>query len=125
MSTGTINMKVDTSALQAAIEAEILRMDQLGEKAANQLMLEGVNAAQALCRKDTGALNDSIAASSSVVRISPAAFSIVLANGVDYGTFQELGPSSGKRVWAFSPHIRPGAAIMQAKAQEVCERVFQ
>lgn len=124
MSVGEIKFRVDTSALKAAIEAEILRMDQLGEKAANQMMLEGVNVAQALVLKDTGNLNDSIPTSSSVVRVAPCIFSITLGNGMDYGSAQEFGPKSGKRVWRFRPHIRPTMSIMQAKAQECVDRAF-
>lgn len=124
MSSGTIQMKIDTSALKAAIDQEIIRQDALAERAANQIMLEGVNAAQQLCLKDTGALKDSIPASSNVQRISPCIYGITLGNGVDYGAPQEFGPSSGKKVWRFRPHIRPGAMIAQAKTQEVCERVY-
>lgn len=124
MSSGTIQMKIDTSSLKAAIEAEILRMDQLGERAANQMMLEGVNAAQQLVLKDTGNLKDSIPASSSVTRVAPCIFSITLGSNMEYASHQEFGPKSGKKVWRFRPHIRPAMAIMQAKAQECVDRVF-
>ena len=120
----TIDMNIDTSGLKALIAAEIVKQDGLAQRCATQMMLEGVNAAQKLCRKDTGALKDSIAASSSVARVGPCQFTITLANGVDYGIFQELGPSSGKRVWAFNPHIRPAAAIVAIKGPEIVDRVY-
>lgn len=124
MSAGTIQFKVDTSALKAAIDQEIIRLDTLGEKAANQLMLEGINAAQGAVLKKTENLANSIPLSSSVNRISPCIFSITLGNGMDYGEAQEFGPKQSKKVWRFRPHIRPAIAIMGIKAQEVCERVF-
>ena len=120
----TINLKVDTAALKALIAAEIAKQDALAEKCAKQMMLEGVSVAQSLCLKDTGALNDSIAGSSSVARSGPCQFTITLSNGVEYGVFQELGPSSGKRVWRFRPHIRPAAAIVAAKGSEIVDRVY-
>ena len=119
-----IQMKVDTSALRAAIAEEIKKQDQLAEKASKQILLEGINAAQKMCRKDTGALKDSIPEASTVTRVAPCQFAITLANGVDYGAAQETGPIESKKVWAFASHIRPGAMIMQAKAPEICDRVF-
>lgn len=117
-------MKIDTSALRAAIAEEIKKQDQLAEKASKQILLEGINAAQKMCRKDTGALKDSIAEASTVTRIAPCQFAITLANGMDYGAAQETGPVDSKKVWAFSPHIRPGAMVMQVNADEVIDRVF-
>jgi len=120
----TVNMKIDTSALKALIAAEIAKQDSLAQKCATQMMLEGVAAAQGAVRKDTGNLKDSIAASSSVARIAPCIYSVTLGNGMDYGMHQEFGPKSGKRVWAFNPHIRPAAAIVAAKGSEIVDRVY-
>ena len=120
----TINMKVDTSGLKALIAAEIAKQDSLAEKCAKQMMFEGTNVAKILVRKDTHDLERSIDSESKVTRISPCIYDITLANGMDYGEAQEFGPKSGKRVWAFTPHIRPGLAIMQAKASEIIDRVY-
>ena len=119
-----IQMKIDTSALRAAIAEEIIRQDELGEKAALQILIEGKNAAKAMCLKDTHDLERSIDEASSVTRISPCVFSVVLANGMDYGAAQETGPIESKKVWRFKPHIRPASMIMQVKASEVIDRVF-
>jgi hypothetical protein len=120
----TINLKIDVANLKAEIIAEIQKQDALAERAANQLLVEGVNVAQALCLKDTSALNDSIPAASSVARLSPCKYSIVLANGMDYGSAQETGPTESKKVWRFRPHIRPAVFIMEQKFDEVCDRVW-
>lgn len=117
-------MKIDTSALRAAIAEEIKQLDTKGEKAAKQILIEGVNVAQQLCLKDTGALKDSIQEASSVTRISPCVFGVTLANGMDYGAAQETGPIESKKVWRFKPHIRPAAMIMQVKAPEIIDDVF-
>ena len=119
-----IQMKIDTSALRAAIAEEIKQLDTKGEKAAKQILIEGVNVAQQLCLKDTGALKDSIQEASSVTRISPCVFGVTLANGMDYGAAQETGPIESKKVWRFRPHIRPAAMIMQVKAAGIIDDVF-
>jgi hypothetical protein len=119
-----IQMKVDTSALRAAIAEEIKQADAKGERASKQILIEGVNVAQQLCLKDTNALNDSIQEASSVTRIAPCQFAVTLANGVDYGAAQETGPIESKKVWRFRSHIRPAAMIMQVKAPEIIDDVF-
>lgn len=119
-----IQMKIDTSALRAAIAEEIQKLDAKGERATKQILIEGVNAAQQLCLKDTGALKDSIQEASSVTRIAPCQFAVTLANGMDYGAAQETGPIESKKVWRFKPHIRPASTIMRVKADEVIDRVF-
>ena len=119
-----IQMKIDTSALRAAIAEEIRQADAKGEKAAKQILIEGVNVAQQLCLKDTGALKDSIQEASFVARVSPCVFDVTLANGMDYGAAQETGPIESKKVWRFKPHIRPAAMIMQVKAPEIIDDVF-
>jgi len=120
-----IDLKIDTSKLRAEIAREIARQDGLSQKVAEQILIEGVNAATELCLKDTGALQDSIVSSSKVTRISPCIYEIKLSNAVDYGAAQEMGPKSGKKTWRFRPHIRPGAAIMQANARECIDRVYE
>lgn len=117
-------MKVDTSDLRAAVAAEIIRLDELGEKAALQILIEGKNVAKALVLKDTHALEQSIDAASTVTRLSPCVFDITLANGMEYGAAQETGPIESKKVWRYNPHIRPGAMIMQVKASEIIDNVF-
>ena len=119
-----IQMKIDTSALRAAIAEEIRQADAKGERATKQILIEGVNVAQQLCLKDTGALKDSIQEASSVTRISPCVFGVTLANGMDYGAAQETGPIESKKVWRFRPHIRPAAMIMQVKAAGIIDDVF-
>ena len=119
-----IQMKIDTSALRAAIAEEIKQLDTKGEKASQQILIEGVNVAQQLCLKDTGGLKDSIQETSSVTRISPCVFGVTLANGMDYGAAQETGPIESKKVWRFKPHIRPAAMIMQVKAPGIIDDVF-
>jgi hypothetical protein len=120
----TINLRVDISSLKAEIIAEIQKQDALAEKAANQLLVEGINVAHANCLKDTGALKDSIPAASSVARLGPCRYQITLANGMDYGEPQEFGPKQSKKIWRFRPHIRPAVFIMEQKFEECCERVW-
>ena len=121
----SIQMKIDTSALRAAIAEEIIRQDELGEKASLQILIEGKNVAKTLCLKDNHDLERSIDAASSVTRISPCVFSVVLANGMDYGEYQEFGPKeTTKKKWRFKPHIRPAAMIMQVKAPGIIDDVF-
>jgi hypothetical protein len=119
-----IDLKIDISSLKAEIIAEIQKQDALAEKAANQLLVEGINVAQANVLKDTGNLKDSIPAASSVVRLGPCKYQITLANGMDYGEPQEFGPKQSKKVWRFRPHIRPAVMIMETKFDEVCDRVW-
>lgn len=119
-----IQLKIDTAALRAEIAQEIIRQDSLGMTASQQILLEGVAAAQDMVLKKTGNLKDSIAEASSVTRIAPCIFNIKLANGVDYGAAQETGPTESKKKWRFRPHIRPAALIMQVKAGECIDRVF-
>lgn len=121
---GDIQFRIDQAALRAEIANEIKRQDELGEKAALQILIEGKNAAKALCRKDTHALEQSIDTGSSVTRTGPCQFAITLGNSVDYGAAQETGPVNSEKTWGFSPHIRPGAMIMQVKASEVIDRVW-
>lgn len=120
----SIQMKVDTSALRAAIAEEIIKQDALGEKAALQILIEGKNVAKTLCLKKTHDLERSIDEASTVTRISPCVFDITLANGMDYGSAQETGPIESKKVWRFKPHIRPASMIMQVKASEIIDNVF-
>lgn len=120
----TINLKIDIASLKSEIIAEIQKQDALAEKAANQLLVEGINVAQQLVRKDTGNLKDSIPAASHVTRLGPCRYEVVLGNGLSYGEPQEFGPKNSSKVWAFTPHIRPGWFIMQAKFQEIAERVW-
>ncbi|MCK9568636.1 hypothetical protein M0R72_06825 [Candidatus Pacearchaeota archaeon] len=121
---GDIQFKIDQSAIRAAIAEEIKRLDSNGMQASQQILLEGVAAAQGMCRKDTGALKDSIAEASSVTRIAPCQFAITLANGVEYGAAQETGPIDSEKTWGFSPHIRPGGMVMMVKSEECIDRVF-
>jgi hypothetical protein len=120
----TINLKIDISSLKAEIIAEIQKQDALAEKAANQLLVEGINVAQKLVLKDTNDLKDSIPAASGVKRLGPCRYQITLANGMDYGEPQEFGPKQSKKVWRFRPHIRPAVAIMEQKFDEVVDRVW-
>jgi hypothetical protein len=120
----TINLKIDISSLKAEIIAEIQKQDALAEKAANQLLVEGINVAQKLVLKDTNNLNDSIPAASGVARLGPCKYQITLGSNMEYASHQEFGPKSGKKVWRFRPFIRPAAAIMEAKFSEVVDRVY-
>jgi hypothetical protein len=120
----TINLKIDISSLKAEIIAEIQKQDALAEKAANQLLVEGINVAQQLALHDTGDLIGSIPAASSVTRLGPCRYRITLGNGMDYGEPQEFGPKQSKKVWRFRPHIRPAVAIMEQKFDEVCDSVW-
>jgi len=120
-----IQFKVDQSTIRAAIAAEIIKMDELAEKASLQILIEGKNVAKALVLKDTHDLERSIDEASTVTRLSPCIFNITLANGMDYGEYQEYGPKEEtKKKWRFRTHIRPGAMIMQVKAGECIDRVF-
>lgn len=117
-------MKVDTSALRAAIAEEIKKQDALAEKASLQILQEGINAAKANVLKDTHALEQSIDTASKVERTGPYQFNITWGASLDYTMHQEFGPKSGKRVWRFRPFIRPAAAIAQQKAEEIIDRVW-
>lgn len=119
-----IDLKIDTSALRAEIAKEIARQDALSKQAAEQILIEGKNAAHALTLKDTNFMDDGIERVSRVTRIRPCIYSITLGSDADYTTHQEFGPKQSKKVWRFRPFIRPGTAIMQAKATECIERVY-
>ena len=120
-----IQFKIDQAALRAEIAAEIKRQDELSEKAALQILIEGKNVAKANVLKDTHDLERSIDEASTVTRKGPCIFDITLANGMDYGEYQEYGPKEEtKKKWRFKPHIRPGAMIMQVKAPEVIDRIW-
>lgn len=120
-----IDLKIDTSKLRAEIAREISRQDGLSKQVAEQLLIEGKNVAHQLVLKDTNALDDSIETASKVTRIAPCIYDIKLANGMDYGAAQETGPLSSAKKWRFRPHIRPGAFVMQAKARECIDRVYE
>lgn len=120
----TINLKIDISSLKAEIAAEIQKQDALAEKAANQLLVEGINVAQQLALHNTGDLINSIPAASSVTRLGPCKFNIVLGNGMSYGAPQETGPLNSKKIWRFRPHIRPGVFIMEQKFPEIVDRIW-
>jgi hypothetical protein len=119
-----IGFRVDTDTLRAEIAKQIVEADQKAETFSLQLLLEGTNVAKQLVLKDTHDLERSIDSASKVERISPCVFNITLANGMDYGSAQETGPITSKKVWRFNPHIRPGYAIMMAKTDEVFDRVY-
>lgn len=119
-----IQFKIDQAALRAEIAAEIKRQDELSEKAALQILIEGKNVAKANVLKDTHDLERSIDEASTVTRKGPCIFDIVLGNGMEYGEAQEYGPKQSKKIWRFKPHIRPGAMIMQVKASEVIDRIW-
>ena len=120
-----IDLKIDTSKLRAEIGREIARQDGLSKQVAEQMLIEGKNAAHQLVLKDTNALDDSIETASKVTRIAPCIMEITLGASMEYAQHQEFGPKSGKRVWRFRPFIRPGSAIMQAKAKEIIDRVYE
>jgi hypothetical protein len=120
-----IELKIDTSRLRADIAREIARQDGLSKQVAEQMLIEGKNVAHALSLKKSNFMDDGIERASKVKRISPCIYEMTLGSDADYTSHQEFGPKSGKRVWRFRPFIRPGAAIMQAKAHEVIDRVYE
>lgn len=120
-----IEFKVDISALKAEIAKEIQHQDELAKQVAEQILIEGKNAAHQLVLKDTSDLDRSIETASGVTRIAPCIYEMKLANGMDYGEYQEFGPKeTTKKKWRFRPHIRPAVFIMKVKAREVQERVY-
>ena len=119
-----IDLKIDTASLRAEIAGEIARQDKLSKQAAEQILLEGKNAAHSLSLKDTNHMDDGIERVSKVSRVAPCIYQITLGSDADYTSHQEFGPKQSKRVWRFRPFIRPGSAIMQAKARECLERVY-
>lgn len=119
-----IELKIDTSVLRAEIAREIVRQDKLSKQAAEQILIEGKNAAHALSLKDTNHMDDGIERVSKVRRIRPCIYEITLGSDADYTTHQEFGPKQSKKVWRFRPFIRPGTAIMQAKAGECIDRAY-
>lgn len=120
-----IDLKIDTSELKRDIAREIARQDALSKQAAEQILIEGKNAAHALTLKDTNHMDDGIERVSNVRRIRPCIYEITLGSDADYTTHQEFGPKQSKKVWRFQPFIRPGTAIMQAKARECIDRVYE
>lgn len=115
----SIQIKVDTSALRAAIAEEIKQIDAKGEKASQQILIEGKNAAHQLAKHDTNYMRgDALEQGSYVERIAPCVFDITLGSLADYAFYQEFDPKRGR------PFIRPASFIMQVKASEVIDRVF-
>jgi hypothetical protein len=125
MTTGSIDIQVNSVALKAELSKMIADMDAKSQQAAMQILIEGKNAAHALSLKDTNFMDDGIERVSVVTKISPCIYSMTLGSDADYTTHQEFGPKEGgKRKWRFRPFIRPAVAIMQAKSQECIARVF-
>lgn len=120
----SIEFRDNKAALISELKAMIADMDSKSQQAAEQILIEGKNAAHALSLKDTNFMDDGIERISKVAKISPCIYSMTLGSDADYTTHQEFGPKSGKRKWRFRPFIRPGVFIMQAKANECIERVF-
>ena len=120
-----IDLKIDTSKLRAEIAREIARQDGLSKQVAEQMLIEGKNAAHALSLKDTNFMDDGIERVSDVKRLAPCIYEMTLGSDADYTSHQEFGPKSGKKVWRFRPFIRPGSAIMRAKAHECIDRVYE
>ena len=120
-----IDLKIDTSKLRAEIGREMARQDGLSKQVAEQMLIEGKNVAHALSLKDTNFMDDGIERASGVKRLAPCIYEMTLGSDADYTSHQEFGPKSGKRVWRFRPFIRPGSAIMQAKARECIDRVYE
>lgn len=115
----TIDLKIDISSLKAEIIAEIQKQDALAEKAANQLLIEGKNAAHQLAKHDTNYMRgDALEAGSYVERKAPCVYGITLGSLADYAFFQEFDPKRGR------PFIRPAVFIMEQKFDEVCDRVW-
>jgi hypothetical protein len=120
-----IEFRIDASKLRAEIAREIARQDRLSKQVAEQMLIEGKNAAHALSLKDTNFMDDGIERASNVKRLAPCIYEMTLGSDADYTSHQEFGPRSGKKVWRFRPFIRPGAAIMQANARECIDRVYE
>ncbi len=121
----SIELKVAADSLKHEIAKMIAEQDALAQKAANQILIEGKNAAHALSLKDTNHMDNGIERVSKVERISPCIYSITLGSDADYTEHQEFGPKEEtKRKWRFRPFIRPSVFIMQAKARECIERVY-
>ena len=122
----SIELKIAADQLKKEIAAMIAEQDSLAQKAANQILIEGKNAAHALSLKKTNFMDDGIERVSKVARISPCIYSISLGSDADYTTHQEFGPKDpAKRKWRFRPFIRPSVFIMQTKARECIERVYE
>ena len=114
-----IQMKVDTSALRAAIAEEIKQLDAKGEKASQQILIEGKNAAHKLAKHDTNYMRgDALEQGSHVERRAPCVFDITLGSVADYAVYQEFDPKRGR------PFVRPAAMIMQVKAAGIIDGVF-
>jgi hypothetical protein len=114
-----IDLKVNMAEVNREINRLIKEEDARSERIANRLLMEGKNWAHQLVRKDTGALDTSIDTASEIVKISPCIFSIKLANGMDYGSIQELDPKRGR------PHIRPAVRVMQLRARGICQEEYE
>jgi hypothetical protein len=119
-----ISFKVDTTALQAALVREIQKQDELSKQVAEQILIEGKNAAHQLCRKDTSNMNDGIDRASKVTRIGLCVYQWELTSDAPYTIHQEFGPMSGLKIWKFRPFLRPAGLIMQVKSREIIDRVY-
>ena len=124
MATGDIDIKPNVAALKAELSAWIADADRKSQQAANQILIEGKNVAHALSLKDTNFMDDGIERVSQVRKFAPCVYGLTLGSDADYTEPQEFGPKQSKKIWRFRPFLRPGWAIMQAKSQEVIERVF-
>ena len=112
-------MKVDTSALRAAIAEEIKQLDAKGEKASQQILIEGKNAAHKLAKHDTNYMRgDALEQGSHVERRGPCIFDITLGSVADYASTQEFDPKRGR------PFVRPAAMVMQVKAAGIIDDIF-
>lgn len=112
-------MKIDTSALRAAIVEEIKQLDTKGEKASKQILIVGKNFAAKVAKHDTNYMRgDALEQGSFVERRAPCIFDITLGSLADYAVYQEFDPKRGR------PFIRPAAMIMQVKAPGIIDDVF-
>ena len=115
----SIQMKVDTSALRAAIAEEIKQMDGKGEKASKQILIAGKNFAAKVAKHDTNYMRgDALEQGSYVERRAPCVFDITLGSVADYASIQEFDPKRGR------PFVRPAAMVMQVKAAGIIDDVF-
>jgi hypothetical protein len=107
------------AAAKREIQKLIDEQDRKSEIISERILAEGVDWAQQLVKKDTGALKNSIADSSKVEKIEDCKYNIKLANGLEYGAIQELDPKRGR------PHIRPAANVMKIRASGICREVYE
>ena len=118
----TVTFKTNFAAAKAQLEAIKNELDGKIEQSANQIKTVGTGYIWDLALKDTENLAGSYERCSTVEKLGPCIYKITWQSDVPYAPMQEYGPKSGKRVWRFRPHLRPGSARAISEAPSIIAR---